>query len=198
MPRQIGRTHDRFSHQIRFFSQTPLHSKGRPHTPYAPTLAMCRDLPVGRECVRSPSLLLSRKPFRPQNRLRLKTNFSRAFKSMTPVQISRKKYSVLCSPQISGFISLSRLVQRGVSRSSRTWRRAAVAAKDRSILFGMRTNDRFADGQAVWSWRPDAGAKPARRTTRSLRVTVAKEPGHRGEHRVRRKTIAQGRPGILG
>jgi hypothetical protein len=34
MPRQIGRTHDRFSHQIRFFSQTPLHSKGRPHTPY--------------------------------------------------------------------------------------------------------------------------------------------------------------------
>src|SRR5450432_1251439 len=34
VPRQIGRTHDRFSHQIRFFSQTPLHSKGRPHTPY--------------------------------------------------------------------------------------------------------------------------------------------------------------------
>jgi hypothetical protein len=38
VPRQIGRTHDRFSHQIRFFSQTPLHSKGRPHTPYAPAL----------------------------------------------------------------------------------------------------------------------------------------------------------------
>src|SRR5882757_11179246 len=34
VPRQIGRTHDRFSHKIRFFSQTPLHSKGRPHTPY--------------------------------------------------------------------------------------------------------------------------------------------------------------------
>ena len=35
MPRQTGRTHDRFSHQIRFFPHTPLHSKGRPHTPYA-------------------------------------------------------------------------------------------------------------------------------------------------------------------
>src|SRR4249920_3418910 len=34
VPRQTGRTHDRFSHQIKFFPHTPLHSKGRPHTPY--------------------------------------------------------------------------------------------------------------------------------------------------------------------
>src|SRR6478736_4143911 len=32
VPRQTGRTHDRFSHQIKFFPHTPLHSKGRPHT----------------------------------------------------------------------------------------------------------------------------------------------------------------------
>jgi hypothetical protein len=29
-------------------------------------------------------------------------------------------------------------------------------------------------------------------------MTVAKEPGHRGEHEVTVKTIAQGRPGYLG
>src|SRR6478609_2513033 len=39
VPRQTGRTHDRFSHQIKFFPHTPLHSKGRPHTPYEAALA---------------------------------------------------------------------------------------------------------------------------------------------------------------
>jgi hypothetical protein len=38
----------------------------------------------------------------------------------------------------------------------------------------------------VWSWRPDAGAK----LCGSFReVTVAKEPGHRGEHEVSRKPL---------
>src|SRR6478672_7803547 len=32
VPRQTGRTHDRCSHQIKFFPHTPLHAKGRPHT----------------------------------------------------------------------------------------------------------------------------------------------------------------------
>ena len=42
-----------------------------------------------------------------------------------------------------------------------------------------RTNDVAADGEVVWSWRPDAGAKLAEAIPR---VTVAKEPGHRGDH----------------
>jgi ferredoxin len=75
-----------------------------------------------------------RKRFQPQNRLRLKTNFNRAFKSMTPVQICCEKYSALRSAKVSRIFLASRLVQRGVSRSSRTWRRAAVDARDRSIL----------------------------------------------------------------
>jgi hypothetical protein len=146
----------------------------------------CRCLPDGRECVRSSSLLLSRKTFQPQNRLRQKTNFCRAFKSMTPVQISHRKYSVLCSPQISGFIALSRLVQgafrdRHGRGGGQRWPREVAA-----FSMGMRTNDHLADGQAVWSWRPDAGAKFVRRAMRALRMTVAKEPGHRGEHRVSR------------
>ena len=40
-----------------------------------------------------------------------------------------------------------------------------------------QTNDVAVDGEVVWSWRPDAGAKFVES---SLRMTVAKEPGHRG------------------
>ena len=39
-----------------------------------------------------------------------------------------------------------------------------------------RTNDVAADGEVVWFWRPDAGAKLAETIPQ---VTVAKEPGHR-------------------
>ena len=38
-----------------------------------------------------------------------------------------------------------------------------------------------ADGEGVWSWRPDAGAKFSQGII-PAKVTVAKEPGHRGEH----------------
>ena len=37
-----------------------------------------------------------------------------------------------------------------------------------------------ADGEVVWFWRPDAGAKSRRHL--SCEVTVAKEPGHREDH----------------
>jgi hypothetical protein len=56
----------------------------------------------------------------------------------------------------------------------------------------------FADGQAVWSWRPDAGAKFLERAMRALGMTGAKKPGPRGEHGVSRQTTAQGRPGVSG
>ena len=42
-----------------------------------------------------------------------------------------------------------------------------------------KTNDASADGEVVWSWRPDAGVKLAEAIPP---MTVAKEPGHRGEH----------------
>ena len=47
-----------------------------------------------------------------------------------------------------------------------------------------RRTQPIADGEVVWSWRPDAGAK----FCESHRgATVAKEPGHRGEHEVSHK-----------
>jgi hypothetical protein len=52
-------------------------------------------------------------------------------------------------------------------------------------------NDAAAYGKAVWFWHPDAGVKFAQ-----MRTTVAKKPGHREEHGISRKTIAQGVPGV--
>jgi hypothetical protein len=43
------------------------------------------------------------------------------------------------------------------------------------------TSDAVADGEIVWSWRPDAGAKFLRRASRAAGMTVANKPGHRGE-----------------
>jgi hypothetical protein len=39
-----------------------------------------------------------------------------------------------------------------------------------------KTTDVIADGEAVWSWRPDAGAKLAM-MLRITRATVARKPG---------------------
>src|SRR5271169_4038122 len=52
-----------------------------------------------------------------------------------------------------------------------------------------KTSGVKADGEVVWSWRPDAGVKSAEAIPPAM---VAKEPGHRGEHEVTVKTIAQG------
>jgi len=51
------------------------------------------------------------------------------------------------------------------------------AAASRAFL--RETNDAAADGEVVWSWRSDAGAKLVE--TIPL-MTVATKHGHRGEH----------------
>ena len=48
-----------------------------------------------------------------------------------------------------------------------------------------QTNDGIADGEAVWSWRPDAGAKLAMMLPITL-TTGARKPGPRGERGVSR------------
>ena len=53
----------------------------------------------------------------------------------------------------------------------------------------------IADGEVVWSWRPDAGVKFA--AARAAAGDGGKKAGHRGELEVSRKTIAQGRPDCL-
>jgi hypothetical protein len=61
-----------------------------------------------------------------------------------------------------------------------------------------KTDDTDADGEVVWSWRADAGAKFA-----TVRFAHCADDGgnqlvHRGEPEVSRKTTAQGMPGCLG
>src|SRR5262245_54985687 len=65
-------------------------------------------------------------------------------------------------------------------------------AKYRSVIFA-RTSDVFADGEIVWSWRPDAGVKLAM-MLRITPTTVANKPGSPRRSRISRKTIAQGMP----
>jgi hypothetical protein len=45
------------------------------------------------------------------------------------------------------------------------------------------TNVAYADGEVVWSWRSEAGAKVAGSVPRT---TVATKHGHRGERDIRR------------
>jgi hypothetical protein len=80
--------------------------------------------------------------------------------------------------------------QRGVSRSSRAWRRDAVGASDCSVGSSCADERSGAHGQAVWSWHPGADAKFA--TT--FAGDGGKNAGPRGERGVSRKAIAQGRP----
>jgi hypothetical protein len=60
-----------------------------------------------------------------------------------------------------------------------------------------QTTDAGADGKAVWSWRSEAGAKFLRsKLLRDDGGNQAMVTGESAEYAV--KTIARGRPGILG
>ena len=65
---------------------------------------------------------------------------------------------IAVTPKSAPDFALSRLDKRDASRSSRTLRRDAVDAAV-SLTSGTK-----ADGEVVWSWRPDAGAKLAERS----------------------------------
>ena len=49
------------------------------------------------------------------------------------------------------------------------------------------TNALEADGEVVWSWRPDAGVKVC--GVKPCETTGAKEPGPRGERDISRKPL---------
>jgi hypothetical protein len=106
------------------------------------------------------------------DRLRVKSNFLKHFKLILAVQSWAKKYSALYSPQISGFIAPSRLMKRGV----RVVTNVGAGCGGRGSV--EKTSDAAADGEIVWSWRSDAGAK----SRSDSDATVATKHGHRGDH----------------
>ena len=109
-----------------------------------------------------------------------------------PVHPCARKYSASRLPQIKLTTLASRTHKRGASRSSRTLGAGCDGRTSPSAILA-RTNGVCADGEVVWSWRSDAGAKvaglnesddrrwqPSMVTEESTKDTV--------------KTIAQGRP----
>ena len=64
-------------------------------------------------------------------------------------------------------------------------------------LLARLTSALKAYGEAVWFWHPDADAKLATMLWRCA-DDGGKTAGHREEHGVNRKTIAQGMPGYPG
>ena len=79
--------------------------------------------------------------------------------------------------------------QEGRSRSSRT--RGGM----RWTRWLRLTSVAFADGEVVWSWRPDAGAKF--RESKLHRIDGGKKARSPGRAQVSRKTTAQGKPDCL-
>ena len=130
---------------------------------------------------------------RPRNPLRAKTNFASPFNAIPPVQSCREKYSAWRVGQISRIVP--RIPPRQEGRIAIVTNVEAGSGGPRDIAACFHADERgLADGQAVWSWRPKAGAKPTM-MLRITRATVTTKSGHRGERGVSRQTIAQGRPG---
>jgi hypothetical protein len=86
--------------------------------------------------------------------LRQTAIFASVFKLICLVQIRQQKYSASHPSEISGFFAPFRARKRGVSRSSRT-----LGAGCGGRSGGALTSGANADGEVVWFWRPDAGAK---------------------------------------
>ena len=62
------------------------------------------------------------------------------------------------------------------------------------VRFKTQTNDRAADGEVVWFWRSDAGAKPVKTLSTRLAGDGGNQAWSPGRSRISRKAIAQGRP----
>ena len=98
-------------------------------------------------------------------------------------------------------IRASRVHQRDVSRSSRTW----SAGCDGRVAAARRAA-RDADGEIAWSWRPDAGVKSRGMAMSALRArraviraaTEANKPGTPRRARISRKPLRRGCRSVFG
>ena len=122
-------------------------------------------------------------------RLRVKSSFLKHFKLILAVQSARKKYSASRRPQINGFIAPSASSKRDV----RVVTNVEAGCGGRGGV--EKTSDAAADGEIVWSWRSDAGAKVAELSANDG-GNQAWSPGRARSKPL--KPFAQGRPGIFG
>ena len=104
----------------------------------------------------------------------------------------RKKNLLFAGPKSNLQLRYPAPEKRGVSRSSRTLGMGCDGRTSPSAIIA-RTNGVCADGEIVWSWRSDAGAKVVKTLTR-LTGDGGNQAWSPGRSRISRKTIAQGRP----
>jgi hypothetical protein len=120
-------------------------------------------------------------PRRLKNHVRAKTDFASSFNPIPPVQSRHEKYSAFVFSEID-VPSPCPVLERGALRDRHErWARDAVDVAARGADCAKTTCD-ATDGQAVWSWHPDADAKLAM-MLRIARATVAKKPGAPGRAR---------------
>jgi hypothetical protein len=106
------------------------------------------------------------------------------------VQMLPEKYSASSAAKITPMSpAVPPRLKRGVSRSSRN-----VGCGMRWTRWWRRTGATDADGEVVWSWRPDAGVKLAM-MLRITPMTVTTSPVTGESTKETVKTIAQGKPG---
>jgi len=160
-----------------------------PLAPRAPAcLRAAGDLPVGQirrsffcAALGLPALKL-RKPRAP------KLQFAEPIQSDLGCPVLLAKIFRFCSPSIDGFFRAVPARKRGVSRSSRT-----LGTECGGRFGDARRAAREADGEVVWSWRPDAGVKFSRGNLRGRRWQESPVAGESTKETV--KTIARGMPG---
>ncbi len=105
------------------------------------------------------------------------------------VKPSQAKYSTSVFRKLMLISLPSRLHQRGVSRSSRTWEAGCDGR------CGARDERAEAYGEIVRSRSPDAGIKSC---GAMRKATAANKPGTPRRSRISRKTIARGMPDCFG
>ena len=131
-------------------------------------------------------------PGSPSRSMLIEEEFSCGINSILSVQSYFQKYSASPSTQIKSTTSLSRSHKRGVSRSSRTLGTGCDGRGSVRRAKCVRTNDVAVDGEVVWSWRPDAGAKVRGCKFAERRWQKSPVTGESTKDTV--KTIVQGMP----
>ena len=119
--------------------------------------------------------------------------FARHLKLIWVVQPACEKYCACAVGQIS--CTCLRVLH------SQEGRFAIVTDVERGMRWTHRhqlTSDADADGEVVWSWLPDAGAKLVRSKLLLRGDGGYQSPAHRGDHEGNRNTIAQGVPDCFG
>src|SRR5260370_15733661 len=108
------------------------------------------------------------------------------------VKPRNQKYSALATVQISARTSAVPCPQEG---------RAHVTNAERDAVDAAASGERKRGGRIMLMRTAKSCGSDAPMLASSLReetqATVSNKPGHRGEREVSRKTIAQGRPGLL-